>query len=155
MKATKVVAVLTLIAAGAAFALHSPAVSEAGGKDVKPMVIHLKSVRVSETNKDGQAWDINNGKPDLVVKIKNDSDSNVKEFTSSEKTDVFEATWDVATIPFLKNQKVTITVWDKDVASDDLIGRKQIEITEDMIAKGRAELSFDQVKSLIIEFKKQ
>jgi hypothetical protein len=150
----------SVVAAAVAFLAFAIAVDNigqlaAGADDERKTVrLFLKKVRVSETNKDGNPWDVNNGRPDLVVRIKNLSDNTVKEWSSQEKSDTFEATFDVATVVVEKGQKIQIEVVDKDVAANDLIGRTSFELTKDMInKKGATEISFELVKALTLEFR--
>jgi hypothetical protein len=151
MSQIRMLSAILLVAVGVSVLGQGALISQAQDKN-KTVRVVLKKVRVSETNKDGQAWDISNGKPDLVVRVKNLSDTTIKEFVSQEMTDTFEATYDVATILAVEGQRLQIEVVDKDVVIEDLIGRTNITLTADMIKKGNTELSFDLVKSLTLEF---
>jgi hypothetical protein len=111
------------------------------------------AVKVSEKNAKGEAWDINNGKPDLQVKIKNLSDNSLKEFVSKEKADTFEATYDVPTVLAMEGQTLQITVLDKDLLKHDEVGTMKLQVTRELIDKGKTDLKFGQVKSLTLQFK--
>jgi hypothetical protein len=129
--------------------------TEATAQDKQEAVrVTIKSVRVKAVNKDGNAWDVNNGKPDLAVRIRNMSDKNVKDLTTDTAEDSFQATFTGAIVPALRDQMLQIDVVDKDVAIEDLIGRKTLVLNQDTLKNGRVELSFDQVESLVLEFAK-
>lgn len=154
MNALRTTIVGSLLLFGLALALDRVGTSAtADDNDKKSMRVFLKKVVVSEKNKDGKSWDINDGKPDIVVRLKNVSDDTTKEFTSAEKTDTFEATYDVATVLIAADQNLQIIVEDKDVAANDSIGQTTLKITAEMLRKGRTTLEFGQVKSLTLEFK--
>jgi len=125
--------------------------NEDKGKAVR---VVLKSIQVAPTKPDGSAWDINDGKPDLQVRIKNNTDTSIKEFLSPEKTDTFDASFDAPTILAMPGQELLIEVLDKDVAVEDAIGRTTIKLTEEMLKKGSHEMTFNQVKSMKLEFTK-
>lgn len=154
MRALRTTIVGSLVLFGLALALDAlRTTATADDNDKKAMRVFLKKVVVSETNKDGKSWDINDGKPDIVVRIKNVSDDTIKEFTSAEKTDTFEATYDVATILVSAGQSLRFVVEDKDVAANDTIGDTTLKITSEMLKKGRVTLEFGLVKHLSLEFK--
>jgi hypothetical protein len=50
--------------------------------------VTIKKVEVKKTQKNGDAWDVNNGAPDLRVIIRNATSSKEKAFESKEKKDV-------------------------------------------------------------------
>lgn len=151
MRALRIAAVVALLAFGVTLALPGPNATAAGGK--KTVRVHLMAVKVSETNAKGEAWDINKGKPDIQVKIKNLSDNSLKEFVSKEKSDTFEATYNVPTVLAMEGQTLQIQVLDKDLVQHDEIGTMKVQVTRELIDKGKTELKFQQVKSLTLEFK--
>jgi hypothetical protein len=112
----------------------------------------LKDVKVKDKNKDGNSWDINDGKPDIHVRITNRTNTSLKPFSSEVRDDTYTATYNQAAMLVIAKQTLEIEVLDKDVAADDVIGRTTIEITEDMLKRGNTELTFGQVDSLRFEF---
>jgi hypothetical protein len=112
----------------------------------------LTKVQVATTKKDGSAWDVNDGKPDLVITFTNTSDSGVKPIATDEKQDVYEATYAAGMVLIKAGQKLRIDVEDKDVAQNDQIGSTEFVLTEDMVAKGSHSISFGQVKALTMTF---
>ena len=154
MKMTVVSLTLALVAALVPLGGIPSGAAQAGKEDKKSARVTLKAVRVKETNKEGDAWDVNNGKPDLVVRMKNLTDNAAKDFTSAEKQDTFAATFDAPALLVVEDQTIQIEVVDEDVADDDLIGRKKLVVSGELLRKGTADLSFDQVTSLTLEFRK-
>jgi hypothetical protein len=156
MRVVRLTTVAALVAFGAALVLEGGALSSAGEKGAgKAARLVLGKVRVSDTTKDGKAWDINNGKPDLVVRIKNLSDKTTKDWVSEEKADTFDAEYNVAAILVAPGQELQIEVVDKDLAIEDLIGRKNLKVTEAMFSKDGMDIGpFDQVKMLTLSFRK-
>lgn len=136
---------LTLVLTG------QPAAGGVGGK--KAVRVVLGSVKVKATKANGDSWDINDGKPDIVVRLKNLSDKSIKDFASEDKEDTLVANYNVATILVIEGQEVQIEVVDKDVAVEDTIGKKRLKVTGEMIQKGSTNLSFEQVDSLTLQFK--
>lgn len=118
--------------------------------------IVLKKVEVKKTQKNGESWDINDGKPDLRVIIRNTSDKDAKEFESKEKTDVYSAEFnEPTTVKFRPGQTVEFHVVDVDVAVNDTIGKTAVEMKGDKLKTGVLRLeNFDQVVHLEIEVKK-
>jgi hypothetical protein len=114
----------------------------------------LKAVKVAATKANGQAWDVNDGRPDIVVSMKNASDRTQKEIVTDEKTDVVEATYDAGMVLVSAGQKLTIKVEDKDLAANDLIGETTYEVNADTLKKGKVTLNFGKVTDLTIEFRK-
>ena len=116
----------------------------------------VKKVEVKETKKDGSSWDVDNGKPDLAVSVRNESDKDQKAFTTKTKNDTFSADFDEpTTLKIRAGQVLEIEVLDIDVAVNDIIGKVRREIPADVLSKGKWRIeSFDQVISLEIEFKK-
>lgn len=156
MRVVRLTAVAALFAFGAALMLEGGALSSAGEKgEGKTARVVLGKVKVSEKNKDGKSWDINDGKPDIVVRIKNLSDKTIKDWVSEEKADTFEAEYNAVTILATVGHKLQIEVVDKDLAIEDLIGRKEFEVTAEMLTKPGIDIGpFDQVKSLTLAFRK-
>lgn len=116
----------------------------------------VKKVEVETTKKDGSSWDVDNGKPDLAVIIRNMSDKDSKTFTTKTKDDTFSAEFDEpTTIKVRPGQTLEFEVVDKDVAINDTIGKVQKEMTEGMLKDGKLKLEkFDRVIYLEIAVKK-
>jgi hypothetical protein len=152
MQALRFTAIGSLLVLGLVFGLQQAPAEDKSEEGALRVI--LKSVEVMTTKSGGDAWDVNDGKPDLVINVKNLSDTTQKEVYTEEKTDVFSATYDAATVLAKAGHKVRIQVLDKDVAANDTIGETTLEVTEDMLKKGKASLSFGQVKSLMLEFRK-
>ncbi len=156
MRALKFAAVVSLLAFGVALTLQGSGTSAAGEKkgDKKTIVLHLMKLKVAETNAKGESWDINGGKPDPYVTIKNLSDKSGKEFKTKVTDDVFEVDYmGLATVRAVEGDNLQIEVWDKDLVGSDLIGRTKLPITRELIDKGKTALKFDQVLSLTVEFR--
>ena len=116
----------------------------------------IRKVVVKERKADGSHWDINEGKPDLRVKIRNGTVKDSKEYKTKEATDTFSHDFNETTdIRFKIGHKLEITVVDVDVASDDLIGSINVN-TEKITPKGGSIKleNFGQVISLEMEIKK-
>lgn len=135
-----------------AFASSSPGQGQGNAE----YTVIIKNVEVMTTNKDGNAWDVNDGKPDLCVIIRNTSVANSEAFTSKERTDTFQAEFnEPTTVKVSAGQTLDIQVVDKDVAVNDEIGRTSMKVTEDRFKNNPQKLeSFGRVKTLTIEFKK-
>jgi hypothetical protein len=118
--------------------------------------VTIKKVEVKKTQKNGDAWDVNNGAPDLRVIIRNATSSKEKAFESKEKKDVFAADFDEpTTVKFRAGDKLEIEVVDVDVAVNDLIGKTTLDMKEDKLREGKMRLEdFDQVIHLEIDVKK-
>jgi hypothetical protein len=159
MRALKVTAVVALLAFGLGLAadLAGTAAAEEKEKNAKAATcrVILGTVKVKETNKDGNAWDINNGKPDLFVRIRNLTNKGVKDFDTNEKEDTFEADFNVATILAQEGDEIQFEVLDKDVAANDTIGKMRVRLTAEVLKKGTHNFTFDQVRSMTVEFRAQ
>ena len=130
-------------------------VATASADDKGAMRLVLGKVKVAETKADGKsAWDVNDGKPDITISVKNLTDTVQKEVVTESKDDVFEATFAATTVLVSPGQKLRIQVLDKDIAENDIIGESTFDVNEDFLKKGTHTLAFGQVKSLVIEFRK-
>ena len=118
--------------------------------------ITIKRAEVKETKADGSDWDINKGKPDLAVIVKNIDDKDSKSYTTKTKDDVFSATWDEATTVRVRaGQTIEFEVVDVDVAVNDSAGKIKKELTAETLKAGKLKLEkFGQVIYLEVEFKK-
>jgi seryl-tRNA synthetase len=117
--------------------------------------VHLKDVRVKATNKNNEAWDVNNGRPDIMIRVKNLTDQSVPKYESGTRDDVLIATFDNAAINAMEGHTIQIDVIDSDVASNDTIGTATFVLSSEACKKGSADLSFDQVESLKLELEKR
>jgi hypothetical protein len=87
-------------------------------------VIHVKTCKVKETKANGDSWDPMNGKPDLVVQLRNLSQPDSKKYQTKEASDTFENTFNVDTGFRIKDgEELEIQVLDKDLADHDVIGK--------------------------------
>ena len=116
----------------------------------------IKRAEVKTTKADGSAWDINDGKPDLAVHVRNLDVKESKRFTTKTKNDTFEAEFDEpTTVKFTAGQTLEFEVVDRDVAADDSAGKITKKITQEMIKAGKLKFeNFGQTKTLEVEFKK-
>jgi hypothetical protein len=131
----------------------TPAPAAAG--DAEYTVVIHKCV-VKDRKADGAHWDVNEGKPDLRVKIRNGTVKDSKEFSTKEATDIFSHDFnETTTIRFKTGHKLEIQVVDVDVAADDLIGAINVNTDKVTPKGGRITLeNFGQVVTLEIEVKK-
>ena len=145
-----------LTAAALAALCLAPAGGPAVADDDAGYTVVVKKVEVKTTQKDGSAWDVDNGKPDLAVIVRNVSDKGSKEFTTKTKDDTLTAEFDEpASIKVRPGQTLEFEVVDKDVAVNDTIGKVKKEMTADHLKSGKIRLEkFDQVVYLEIEVKK-
>src|SRR5262245_39574530 len=108
--------------------------------DDKVWTVVVHRVEVEKTKANGEAWDINNGKPDLVVIVRNISDKDQKEFQTKEATDTFTAEYDApTTIKARADQTLEFEVVDKDVALNDQIGKVQRKVGTEL-KEGKSKL---------------
>jgi hypothetical protein len=116
----------------------------------------VKKVEVKTTNVNGNSWDVNDGKPDLAVIIRNLDDKDQKTFQTKEKTDAFSTDFnEPTTIKFRSGQHLELLVVDRDVAVNDDIGKFKLETSDKAIKDGKVRMeNFGQVIYLEIELKK-
>src|SRR5690606_34217745 len=89
-------------------------------KDGDTYTVIIHRVEVKQTNQDGNSWDINDGKPDLQVTVRNLAEADSKAFETTQKEDTFSAEWNVPTnIKFRSGQGLEFVVQDVDVAASD------------------------------------
>jgi Ca2+-dependent lipid-binding protein len=68
--------------------------------------------------------------------------------------DQFTPSWNQTSQIFVTvGMKLQISLYDKDVSNDDLIGSTAFTITLADIVKGNISLSFDEVAELVVNFK--
>jgi hypothetical protein len=100
-------------------------------KDGATYTVIIHRLEVKQTNQDGNSWDINDGKPDLKVTVRNISEADSKEFETTQKEDTFTAEWNVpTTVKFRSGQGLLFVVHDVDVAASDEMGRVRKFYTE-------------------------
>ena len=111
---------------------------------------------IQKTKADGSAWDINDGKPDLAVKVRNIDVKDSKAFTTKTKDDTFSAEFkEQTTVKVRPGQTVEFEVVDRDVALDDSAGKVSKKLTAEILNSGKLKLEkFGQVITLEVEFKK-
>jgi hypothetical protein len=130
----------------------------AAGDKNETYTLVIKKVEVKTTQKNGNSWDVNDGKPDLRVIIRNTSDKSkdAKAYESKSKEDVFSHDFNEPTnIKFTKGQTLEFEVVDVDVAVNDTVGKTAIEMKDDRLREGKMRIeTFDQVVYLEVELKK-
>jgi hypothetical protein len=151
MRTLTIAAAATLLVFGLGLVLQQGFEAAAQDKNAAKTLV-LTTIKVKPTTADGKAWDPSDGKPDIIVRIKNLSDSSSKQFVSEEKKDTLSARFDVKTLNVREGDKVQFEVVDKDPVGEDLIGRTSIDITKNMLSKG-IDIGFGQVESLKAEFR--
>lgn len=127
--------------------LTPASVSTAGGTIVSTMFI--KSITVAETRADGKKWDMT-GKPDLQIEIENLT-SGQKLVTDTQK-DTFTAVMNTQVFRVTKSDNLQITVYDADTPGNDVIGKLNQSITQDMLSQKTNTWNFDQVTAFEVEF---
>src|SRR5262249_42901373 len=65
------------------------------------------------------------------------------------------AIFDEDAISVAEGDRVSLGVWDKDLAADDRVGVTTLTVTRAMLDEGRAVLAFEQVRSLELRFRKR
>ena len=145
--------VLTALIAVCAVLVNGPTVAAA---DEPTYTVVIKKVEVQATKKDGSSWDVDNGRPDLAVSIRNLDDTTIKAFTTKTKDDALSHEFDEpTTIKVRAGQRLEFHVIDKDLAVNDTIGKVEKEMTAEHLKSGKIRLEkFDQVVFLEIEVKK-
>ena len=145
-----------LTAAALAALCLAPAGGPAVADDDAGYTVVVKKVEVKTTQKDGSAWDVDNGKPDIAVTVRNYSDKDSKSFTTKTVDDSYTAEFkDPTTIKIRPGQELEIEVLDKDVAVNDTIGKTRKEMTAELLKAGKIKFEkFDQVVYVEVEFKK-
>lgn len=126
------------------------------GGDEGGYTIFIKMVKVKDTQKDGSSWDVDNGKPDIFVRVSVDAKDS-KAYDTKVVDDVYEAKYneELSKVRFNPGQKLMIQVLDKDVALNDTIGNINVNTNEKNVKGGVIRLeSFGQVIALEIEFRK-
>jgi len=124
--------------------------------DTTTYTVVVKKVEVESTKEDGSAWDVDNGRPDLAVSIRNMSEADSKAFTTKTKDDVTTHEFDEpTTIKVKPGQTLEFTVLDKDVAVNDTIGKVEKKMTAEHLKSGKIRMEkFHRVIFLEIEVKK-
>jgi hypothetical protein len=121
----------------------------------KSYAVFLSKIKVHATNDEGKSWDPNDGKPDIVVRIRNLSDETVKTFESPQKSDTLEALFDLEASRAMEGHELWFEVVDKDIDRDDLIGRATVKVTAEMLRQQKVDLKFGHVEALSIEFRER
>jgi hypothetical protein len=111
--------------------LGSQLVIAQDAKDGATYTVIVHRLEVKQTNQDGNSWDINDGKPDLKVTVRNISEADSKAFETPQKEDTFSAEWNSpTTVKFRSGQTLEFVVLDGDVAANDEMGRVRKHLTE-------------------------
>lgn len=129
---------------------------EARSQDEKGVyTITIHKLEVEKTNSKGASWDLNNGRPDLAVTVRNYSEKDSKSFTTKTKDDTFVAEFnEPTTVKFRIGQTIEFHVVDKDVTGDDTIGKLQQPFNKKIFRVGKHEFKFGRVKSLLVSVNK-
>ena len=126
--------------------------SAISGQEGASYTLVIKSVQVQTTNADNKSWDINDGKPDLMVIVRNQEDKDQKAFQTEEKTDTFSADFNApTTIKARAGQNLEIEVVDRDVAVNDTSGKTTLKVESDGTKRFE---KFGRVILLVVELKK-
>jgi hypothetical protein len=126
------------------------------GKGDDYYVVVIKKVQVHATNEKGNSWDINDGKPDLIVQVQNVSEKGSKAFETKEATDTFSFEFNTPTPVKVKaDQVLKLRVLDKDVAGSETIGETEQKIPAKVLEGGTFAVgNFGRVMRLELAFKK-
>lgn len=113
----------------------------------------IDSIEVRKTKDDGKSsWDSLKGLPDLIVSIERVSKPAGEKHITAPKKDVLKADLNRSAMDVDAGDELEIIVSDEDVGADDLVGKITRKLTADEIKSGKLELSFGQVRSLILKF---
>src|SRR5262249_39026412 len=99
-------------------------------------------------------WRANRGKPDIIVRMKNVSDTTQKEVVTDAKKATLDATFNNEMVLVAPGNKLQIIVEDKGLVFNTLIGKTELDITDDLVKNGSTTISFAQVKELSMESRK-
>jgi hypothetical protein len=148
MKVTKIALSCLVALCLAAWAQPAQAQDEA-------WTVVIKKVQVEQTKADGASWDVNDGKPDLAVIVRN-LDQKGDEFTSKQHDDTFAADINQPSdLKFRVGQTIEFEVVDKDVAVNDTIGKVSKKMDANVLKEGLMKFEkFNRVILLEVEFKK-
>lgn len=115
-------------------------------------VLVIKKVSVHKTNSENEAWDLNNGAPDLQVIVTNLNKKDQGEEKTKTTNDVYETTFDAPMkLKVSQGDTLEFKIVDKDFDLDDEIGKVQKKID----GGGSMKLEkFGRVIHLEIELKK-
>ena len=139
--------------AGVLLAFAPPGDARARPKRSADVII--KSVEVKMTKEILTPWDTGteaNRPPDLYVEIAVLGAGDTKPFRTAVKEDTFTAKFDVKTVRVTESDVLKIAVYDKDLKSNDVVGKYTKKITTDTPRERTVNWSFDQVTALALEF---
>lgn len=111
----------------------------------------VESAKIKKTKASGKAWDAANGPPDpyvIATLLAADGKDRIATGKTAMKKDTVNPQWQERVLSVNVGDVVELEVWDKDVSSDDLIGKDQLTITKAMAEKGKVSRSFGQVEEL-------
>jgi len=109
----------------------------------------VRSVSVLSTKSNGKPWDSGDGKPDLKVEI---NAGRFSTLTTSVSSNATYASFNKEKLRVSEGDVLSITVYDQDAFSDDVVGKYRKTITADTLRQGTATWSFDRVSSLVVKF---
>lgn len=141
--------IVLLVVACLALLIERTAAAQETPKKSADIIIH--SVKVETTKKNEEPWDAGGGAPDLKVLIRKTGKGG-QSHTTKVKNDTFEASFGERTIRVSVGDTIEVIVYDQDLASDDVVGKKTEKITEAMLKKRDVKWPFDRVISLVLEF---
>ena len=115
--------------------------------------IQVGTVTVFATKSNGAAWDVGGGAPDIFVQIRVKKAFGSRKSTSVKKN-TYSATFSQNTVKIRVGQAIEIKVWDKDFASDDIIGSATYVIDAATFNRGSVTFrSFGRVRSMSISLR--
>jgi hypothetical protein len=156
MKTAKLLSCLAVFALALGAFYTFTASQAAAGDDNAEYTLIIKKCEVKTTNKNGEAWDVNDGKPDLMVIVRNLSDKDSSPFKTKEKTDTFLGDFNEPTnMKCRAGHTLEFEVADVDVAVNDRIGKLSKALDAKILKDGKLRMeNFEQVIYLEVEFKK-
>lgn len=115
----------------------------------------IRKIQVKPTDANGNAWDANDSKPDLVVTVRNLSEKSLSPLRTKARTATSVAIINDATgLKFRQGDQLVFRVVDQDLMFDDEIGAVRWQATN--IREGEQRfIEFGRVLSLEFEVRKQ
>lgn len=110
----------------------------------------IDTIVVKSTKANGSAWDIFNGYPDIQVTLRHLKSAEA--ITTPVAEDCLEHTFNLLAGQVAAGDTLEIDVWDVDLAYNDHIGLKRLDLTPAMLEAGAVDLTFGQVSSLRLKF---
>ena len=111
----------------------------------------VHSAVIADLKVDANPWDVGGGRPDPYVVINVvDGDTNKKVFqiTADVCKDTLRPVWNQPAGIVKVGDRISLQVWDNDIAFDDVIGKDEFKLSEEQIAQGTFTRTFQQVKEV-------